>query len=38
MGMTRKTVTVTEQQDQWITDQIESEKYMNDSEYIHDLI
>ena len=38
MGTTRKTITVTEQQDQWIKAQIECGKFTNDSEYIRDLI
>ena len=38
MGTTRKTITVTEQQDQWIKAQIEGGDFTNDSEYIRDLI
>jgi antitoxin ParD1/3/4 len=38
MGTTRKTVTVTDQQDQWIKAQIEAGRFTNDSEYIRDLI
>ncbi|MBK9945930.1 MAG: type II toxin-antitoxin system ParD family antitoxin [Nitrospira sp.] len=38
MGTTRKTITVTEQQDQWIKAQIKCGKFTNDSEYIRDLI
>ena len=38
MGTTRKTITFTEQQDQWIKAQIERGSFMNDSEYIRDLI
>ncbi len=38
METTRKTITVTEQQDQWIKSQIERGKFTNDSEYIRDLI
>jgi len=38
MGTTRKTITVTEQQDHWIKAQIESGGFTNDSEYIRDLI
>jgi antitoxin ParD1/3/4 len=38
MGTTRKTITVTEQQDQWIKAQIERGRFTNDSEYIRDLI
>ena len=35
---TRKTITVTEQQDEWIKAQIENGGFTNDSEYIRDLI
>ena len=38
MGTTRKTITVTEQQDEWIRAQIEGGDFTNDSEYIRDLI
>lgn len=38
MGTTRKTITVTDQQDQWIKAQIEAGDFTNDSEYIRDLI
>ena len=38
MGTTRKTITVTEQQDHWIKAQIEGGGFTNDSEYIRDLI
>ena len=38
MGTTRKTITVTEQQDQWIKAQIKRGGFTNDSEYIRDLI
>lgn len=38
MGTTRKTITVTEQQDAWIKSQIAAGKFTNDSEYIRDLI
>ena len=38
MATTRKTISVTEQQDSWIKAQIESGDYTNDSEYIRDLI
>ena len=38
MGTTRKTITVTEQQDQWIKAQIDGGDFTNDSEYIRDLI
>lgn len=35
---TRKTITVTEQQDEWIKARIGAGGYTNDSEYIRDLI
>ena len=38
MGTTRKTIVVTDQQDEWIKAQIESGGFTNDSEYIRDLI
>ena len=38
MGTVRKTITFTEQQDQWIKAQIERGNFTNDSEYIRDLI
>lgn len=38
MGTTRKTITVTDQQDRWIKAQIERGGFTNDSEYIRDLI
>jgi antitoxin ParD1/3/4 len=38
MGTTRKTITVTDQQDAWIKAQIEAGDFTNDSEYIRDLI
>jgi antitoxin ParD1/3/4 len=38
MGTTRKTITVTNQQDEWIKAQIEAGGFTNDSEYIRDLI
>lgn len=38
MSMYRKTITLTEQQNNWIKDQIESGHFGNDSEYIRDLI
>lgn len=38
MGTVRKTITLTEQQDSWIKSQIEAGHYINDSEYIRDLI
>ena len=38
MATTRKTITVTNQQDQWIKSQITAGGFTNDSEYIRDLI
>lgn len=38
MGVVRKTVTLTEQQDAWIAAQIDAGLYTNDSEAIRDLI
>lgn len=38
MGATRKTITVTDQQDKWIKAQIAAGAFTNDSEYIRDLI
>ncbi|WP_353219266.1 type II toxin-antitoxin system ParD family antitoxin [Salinisphaera sp. S4-8] len=38
MGMHRKTITLTEQQDSWVKDQIETGQFGNDSEYIRHLI
>ncbi|MFO7530736.1 MAG: type II toxin-antitoxin system ParD family antitoxin [Marinobacter sp.] len=38
MSMHRKTITLTEQQDEWVKGQIESGHFGNDSEYIRDLI
>ena len=38
MAMTRKTITVTEQQELWIRSQIQSGEFGNDSEYIRELI
>jgi antitoxin ParD1/3/4 len=38
MATTRKTITLTEQQDQWIKAQIAAGEYTNDSEYIRDLV
>ena len=38
MGMTRKTITITGQQDRWVKAQIESGDYGNDSEYFRDLV
>ncbi len=38
MSTTRKTITVTDQQNNWIKAQISSGEFTNDSEYIRDLI
>ena len=38
MGTTRKTITLTDQQDRWIKAQIAAGEYTNDSEYIRDLV
>lgn len=38
MATTRKTITVTDQQDHWIKAQIAAGEFTNDSEYIRDLI
>lgn len=38
MSTTRKTITVTDKQDDWIKQQIAGGEFTNDSEYIRDLI
>ena len=38
MGTTRKTITVTEQENEWIKARIDSGDFTNDSEYIRDLM
>jgi antitoxin ParD1/3/4 len=38
MATVRKTVTFTQQQDNWIKSQINAGKYTNDSEYLRDLV
>ncbi len=38
MSTTRKTITVTDQQDDWIKARIAAGEFTNDSEYIRDLI
>jgi len=38
MATVRKTITLTDQQDDWIKAQVEGGHYTNDSEYIRDLI
>ena len=38
MATVRKTITLTDQQDDWIKSQVEGGDYTNDSEYIRNLI
>lgn len=38
MGTKRKTITVTDQQDNWIKSQIAAGQFTSDSEYVRDLI
>ena len=38
MGITRKTITVTDQQDEWIKSQINAGVFTDDSDYVRDLI
>lgn len=38
MATIRKTITLTDKQDQWIKAQIAAGKFTNDSEYIRDLV
>jgi antitoxin ParD1/3/4 len=38
MATVRKTITLTDQQDDWIKSQVQGGDYTNDSEYIRDLI
>jgi antitoxin ParD1/3/4 len=38
LGTIRKTITVTDQQNEWIKAQIEAGGFTNDSEYVRDLI
>jgi antitoxin ParD1/3/4 len=38
MATVRKTITLTDQQDDWVKAQIDAGHYTNDSEYIRDLI
>jgi len=38
MATVRKTITVTDQQDHWITAQVQAGRFTNDSELIRDLI
>lgn len=38
MGIARKTITITDQQEAWIKAQVRAGAFTNDSEYIRDLI
>ena len=38
MGTTRKTITISEQQDAWVKARINGGDYTNDSEYFRDMI
>lgn len=38
MSTVRKTITVTDQQDRWISTQVDAGRFTNDSELIRDLI
>ena len=38
MGTTRKTITLTEQQDNWVKARVAAGQFTNDSEYFRDLI
>ncbi len=38
MSTTRKTITLTEQQNNWVKSQISNGNYTNDSEYFRDLV
>ena len=38
MGTTRKTITLTDQQNNWVKAQISAGQFTNDSEYFRDLI
>ena len=38
MSMLRKTITITDQMENWVKQQIDSGRYGNDSEYFRDLI
>ena len=38
MSTVRKTITVTDQQDNWISEQVRAGRFTNDSEVIRDLI
>jgi antitoxin ParD1/3/4 len=38
MAMQRKTITITNQMENWVKSQVETGKYGNDSEYFRDLV
>ena len=38
MSMQRKTITITDQMENWVKAQVDSGKYGNDSEYFRDLV
>lgn len=38
MAVTRKTITLTDQQDAWVKARVRAGDYTNDSEYVRDLI
>ncbi|MEQ1779405.1 MAG: hypothetical protein ABL863_12760 [Nitrosomonas sp.] len=38
METIRKTITLTDKQDQWMKTQIAAGEFINDSEYFHDLV
>jgi antitoxin ParD1/3/4 len=38
MSMQRKTITITDQMENWVKTQVDSGKYGNDSEYFRDLV
>jgi antitoxin ParD1/3/4 len=38
MGTVRKTITLTDKQDEWVKTQISNGDYTNDSEYFRDLV
>ncbi len=38
MAMQRKTITITDQMENWVKSQVETEKYGNDREHFRDLV
>lgn len=38
MAMQRKTITITDQMENWVKSQVETGRYGNDSEYFRDLV